>query len=374
MSDIKSTFSHIKDWDRLQKLFAIIAVVILLALLLISLGNSQTSPLSSSGGISHESDPDSYYNPAGNDNPSNLPWNPDIGNVDPSHLPPLNPGNFPSGGFPSGGLPTGNNPTFNPPNIPTVSPPNGNFPNIPSNTISPPDVKPPEFNPGDGFGGIDDGSPQINVTPPSFNINQDRPKFRHFPSVNLSKLGDLSIGGISFKVLIPFSTLLLVFVVMLPLVITTTIPHILAIGKEKSEIEDYNFMQDMEKKKKEVQAKLRRERRKRLNSFHDYVKEILLNLPSMKETMKIDEIVVQIYHDLDLAFSQFSNLKREPGITPLEHSHSIFTDAEIHTDHLEEIVNLFYRTRFGHKMITESDVETLTFLLKNLVRGDALSE
>jgi len=372
MSDIKSTFSQIKGWDRLQKLFAIIAVVILLALLLISLGNSQTSPLSSSGGISHKSDPGSYYNPAGDGNPSNLPWNPDLGNVDPSHLPPLNPGNLPNGGLPSGGLPTDNKPTVNPPDIPTISPPTGDFPNIPSNTISPPDVKPPDFNPGGGSGGSGDGSPQIGVTPPSFNINQDRSKFRHFPSVNLSKLSDLSIGGITFNVSIPFSTLLLVFVVMIPLVIGATMPRILAIGKEKSEVEDFNFVQ--EKKKKEVEAKLRRERLKRLNSFHDYVNEILSNLTSLRESLKMDELVVQIYYDLDLAFSQFSNLKREAGITPLEHSHSVFTDEEIDTDHLEEIVNLFYRTRFGHKMITESDVERLTFLLRNLVRRDVLSE
>jgi hypothetical protein len=80
-----------------------------------------------------------------------------------------------------------------------------------------------------------------------------------------------------------------------------------------------------------------------------------------------EETIISGYHELDQAFAAFSKLIRTKDLTPLEHARLNFVTGEIDNYQLEEIVNLFYITRFGHKELTNRDGEQFILHLKQLV-------
>ncbi len=355
----------------IQKLFTFLLIATLVGLILISFGNSQTAPLSDVGSTKYQEAPGKSLGDTGGD----FPFSPNLDNIDPSNLPPIDPGNIPGGG-----IPTGSPPDISPPDIPTGNPPNVNPPDIPTAnppSIDPPDINPPDINPPGGSPG-GGNSPNINVSPPSFNVDQKDPKYRFFPSFNLTDLGNIkiSIGDIEIDFSISISVVILLILLALPLLITKIFtPWALSLMKETEEIPQTDVVDRKRQKELEEQERKRRaERKRRLLTFRDYVMDILSHISVLEKSLTPEEIVIEVYHELDEAFSKFSALKREPGVTPLEHSHSAFTSDEVNTSALESIVNMFYLSRFGRKEINQSHIEELRFLLGNLVKEEILNE
>ncbi|MCE7737118.1 MAG: hypothetical protein GPJ54_19685, partial [Candidatus Heimdallarchaeota archaeon] len=102
--------------------------------------------------------------------------------------------------------------------------------------------------------------------------------------------------------------------------------------------------------------KMRKETRlKKLLVFKDHIDKLIERSTERMETTGAEDTIITGYYELDSAFAVFRKLIRTKDITPLEHAKHPFETGEIDNDKLEELVNLFYISRFGDRSMTEQD-------------------
>ncbi len=82
------------------------------------------------------------------------------------------------------------------------------------------------------------------------------------------------------------------------------------------------------------------------------------------------EAIIEGYHELDEAFQDFSQLRRSPAETPLEHVTKHLQASEVNEDALLTIVDLFYEARFRERPITLEDVGRLLTAFDQLIIVD----
>ena len=270
------------------------------------------------------------------------------------------------------------------PSLPTPTETNFPFPSeFPSGINTPPD-----FSQNPGFSRP--SAPSISVNPgenppnkenngsftlPSINFSKMPARSRYMPQINLTSVFefDFELGELSLTIKISLRQFL--FLLAVPFLYFATgylldylskIDEERFISKRENEIEKAE-PEDAKKTISEEEIKRKRERRRKLINFRDHLHVISEWARSNLEVMKPSELAIETYHRLDEAFAKFSNLKRNIGDTPLEHSHRHFEKGEINNEVLEELVHLFYYARYGQRELTRSHAEKMIELLENLV-------
>ncbi|MCH8906809.1 MAG: hypothetical protein IH840_06945 [Candidatus Heimdallarchaeota archaeon] len=104
---------------------------------------------------------------------------------------------------------------------------------------------------------------------------------------------------------------------------------------------------------------IEREKADRLLKFKEHVSEIIEQARINIKQMTPSEMVITTYHELDEAFAFFARLMRSKDITPLEHAKQTFDSGEINNHALENIVNVFYLSRFALKEVSLEEAEKL---------------
>ncbi|MHA2504039.1 MAG: DUF4129 domain-containing protein, partial [Candidatus Kariarchaeaceae archaeon] len=221
----------------------------------------------------------------------------------------------------------------NPPDIPTDNPP----------VVTPPRTGLPTFTP-----------PPSNVGNGTVNtgeaLNQDNRPNKARNLHNISKIfeGIPALGNINIKfpetssLNIIFATLVLGLIYVPQEIVNRMI-------NPKSEEDDDNGGFFFKPDEKTLEKRAERERRRKLKFVKDYILSIIAEVEKMKHNNSPNEIITWTYFALDDAFSNFSDLRRQPSTTPLEHATVLFSGKEIDRSSLEKVVDLFYRTHFAQR-------------------------
>lgn len=269
------------------------------------------------------------------------------------------------------------------PNLPTPTNPDFPFPSefpsgintLPSFSQGPgfsrPSVPPISINPG----GNGSDPKNANFSFFSFNFSKMPARSRYMPQLNLSSIFqiDLKIGGFNIELRITLRQVLFFVAIVFLYISSGFLIEKLSRLDEKQFITQRKKELDVRQETTEVnkqaaeELKRRRERVKRLKTFRDHLLAISEWVKSNIDSLDPSLLVVTTYHRLDDAFAKFSNLRREPGDTPLEHALQHFEQGEINNEVLERLVHLFYYARYGKKELTVSDADLLVYLLENLV-------
>lgn len=245
--------------------------------------------------------------------------------------------------------------------IPTISFPSISRPTIVPPTLTPPTLNPPTGNPTPTFN-PSNTTQEDNVTKnegSNFTLPNRENKARNLPRVQVS--GNLTVGInfnwmdnlFSFDITTRGIAFLIVMIAVLYLN-KKFLPELLR--RMQDEVQDYPDTQPqtffVNKKSTREELERKKQRLKKLFAFNDHVDEIIENSRMRMSEQGPTETIITGYHDLDEAFSVFARLLRTKDLTPLEHAHVTFETGEIDNSRLEEIVNLFYYARFGHKPMT----------------------
>ena len=269
---------------------------------------------------------------------------------------------FPTANFPDFTFPEFTPPTFMPPSFsrPTINPPTLTQPSVPTPTIN-------QNNKTKGGG--------INITLPE----RDN-KARNLPIVNWFDNSSVKINLPSLpKLDITITIEGVIFVVLLLSILFLNkkfIPDLL-LKLESGDQEEYEtktsqfFVSVSKPTDEEIRKK---ERLKRLVIFEDHIDELIERSQERMEATGAEDTIITGYHELDIAFSSFRKLIRTKDITPLEHAKHTFETGEIDNNRLEDIVNLFYISRFGHRAMTEKDGWDFIDHLYNLVIKQILED
>lgn len=277
------------------------------------------------------------------------------------------PGDLPDFSFPTVDFPKFTFPSFTPPaweppdfSRPTINPPTFTKPTVPTPTI-------------DQNNNTNDGG--FNITLPE----RDN-KARNLPMINWFDNSSINIDFPSFPDLdISITIEGFVFVILLLSVLYLNkkfIPDLLSKlergDHEEHETKTSQFFVSISKPSEEEVKK--KERLKRLIVFADHIDELIERSQERMEITGAEDTIITGYHELDSAFAVFRKLIRTKDVTPLEHAKHTFETGEIDNDRLEEIVNLFYISRFGHRTMTEQDgwdfIDNLYNLVIKYKKGD----
>lgn len=140
---------------------------------------------------------------------------------------------------------------------------------------------------------------------------------------------------------------------------------------EKDEQDSIFFTPD----KSALELRREKERQRRLENFSDHIQVIINDMnEKLEQGINCQEIITSSYLQLDTAFSNFIDLKRDKAATPLEHAQEHFETHEISNKALNNIVNLFYLSRFGNKDMQVSHVKNFINQLDNLVLNEPKQE
>ena len=302
-------------------------------------------------------------------------------------LPPIS--SFPS--IPGGGLPP-----INPPNPPNPNPPvgggGGGLPSIPAigggnkngNNGS---------NGGDRFGGLNIGKIKdvfgLNNTQkedkgrylPDFALPKPNLMFMkkwipgfNVPSFNLDLLPETLVPRIQ-EIIVKYNQVIMLIFSMIGIAfyaVASKFFHLLerdistgayTRGEGLFVIEDDEA--EVERKKEEMRRRLRA-----LVQLSDRIAFIAETIRKEAKQGKYRDAIIEGYHELDEAFQDFSQLRRSPAETPLEHVTKHFKASEVNEDALFTIVDLFYEARFRERPITSKDVEKLLRAFDQLIIVD----
>ncbi len=340
-----------------QKIIILLLLTFLIIILIMGQGSSKNSSYDTkSKGLTYEDNPEEVGFPNQSSGP---PGGFNIsGNFDqlPSFNPPADWVNNDWGG--NIDLPDGDNngdgftdgfDTVDLPDItrfPTINPP-GEPPEFPKPTGSLPDPKVPTI-----------GAPNGEVG--NFSQPERKNKARNLPQIHLFNFSSINfdlpgIGSIEFSVKIEevMFISILFFALFLNKAIVPLLIRELEAESKKGEKSTSIFVKPSKAELERI--KRARERAKRLLVFKDHVDDLIIRSEHRLETKGPEKTIIKGYHDLDTAFGEFAKLKRFKDITPLEHSHSHFESGEIDNDKLEKIVELFYLSRYGQKMMSNKD-------------------
>ena len=350
-----------------RKFVIILIIILILIVAFLSYGGSITNPFSSTGeSIELQENPGQLELPNIGDGGANLTGDFDIGEnfTLPEDFLTDNP-------FTDIDLINGSLPDIE---FPDIEFPNVSFPDIDID-IDPPTLPDPDItisNPNITTPIITDNT---NNTGSNFTLPERENKARNLPEIkpfNFS-LGEIELPSIpilNLDIRVTVEGLVFISILLLTLILNKKfIPDIIR------KLEESGFSEDKEAvvanyfitgpKVKEDKKKV--ERLKRLIVFRDHVNELIKRSRSRLESEGAEETIISGYYELDLAFAAFSKLIRSKDLTPLEHSRLNFITGEIDNYRLEEIVNLFYITRFGHKELTNKDGEQFIMHLMHLV-------
>lgn len=256
------------------------------------------------------------------------------------------------GGGSGGGLPT----------IPT----NPNNP-VPSNPIDVPTLPTDTLNPGDG-GPIQGDDPNSDVSRPNKARNLlNLSEYAIFPEIRTSFFStfqdrlDPTVFNMLFMLVLAGSIYFPIF----------GFAYFLRQLREYDEDEESIFFKPIIT---EEQIKREEERQRRLLTFDTFVNNLIEETRLKLDEINYQETIIEVYHKFDQGLQNFSKLKRTKDLTPFEHSQLKFETQEIHNENLENIVELFYKARFGHKDMTKEDLKTLINNLTELVNKEAIEE
>jgi len=381
-SRVKLLFSKLKIN---RKLIIIIIILSLLGFILFSsIGGSITDPFGQrEGNPIYQEDPQSVGLPNSDGNGFNLS---DFGDP-PSGL------NPPAGAIGNLGdlIGNGGTPSIDPPQgSGGISPPGGSYPPIgggnPPNPSGPIDFPSPPgggggaSNPGNSGGSGSKGRNTSIGLPFKFPDRPDKAEFMYnlseielFPNTNFSIKISINLPQINLPD-VQFNNLVMLAIIVASLYIPNmVISSLLAEASPKKkntddEEEDSVFFRPH---KSEAELKREEERRKKLLSLADYLDEIIAKMDEQVEKgVNPATIINETYLELDHAFANFMGLKRERSLTPLEHAHQTFETHEIDNQYLNQIVELFYRSRFGNKTMTLDEVDQLRSYIQELVKRE----
>ncbi len=259
-------------------------------------------------------------------------------------------GEFPEFSFPSAGFPTVSLPGWEPP---TFSPGTGPNPTLPGQT----DIPTPSVDQ-NGSNGFD------------FTLPDRENKARNLPKIDIFSNFSLNINILNVDLDINLTKEGIVFVFLLVSLLYINkklLPDLIYKLEHEDEEENKTSEFFIRAPKIDEEAIKKKERLKKLVRFKDHIDEIVLRSYVRIDEEGPSETIVQGYHDLDDAFASFSKLQRTRDITPLEHAKHQFETGEIDNARLEEIVDLFYMTRFGRRKMIKSDAMAFIDHLINLV-------
>lgn len=357
-----------------RKFVVILLIILILIVAFLSYGGSITNPFSTTGGaIELQENPEQLELPNIGDGGVNLTGDFDIGEnfTIPDDFLTDNPftdidlinGSLPDIEFPDIQFP---NVSFPEISIPSIDPPTLPDPDIPTSN---PNITTPTITNTNGTG--------LNFTlPERDNKARNLPEIKPF-NISFGEIELPSIPVLNLNIRITVEGLVFISILLLTLVLNKKfIPDIIrkleeggdSDGEEPVVANYFITGPKIKEDKKKI------ERLKRLIVFRDHVNELIKKSKSRLEAMGSEETIITGYHELDQAFAAFSKLIRSKDLTPLEHARLNFITGEIDNYRLEEIVNLFYITRFGHKELTNKDGEQFIMHLMHLVISKEILE
>ena len=298
----------------------------------------------------------------------------------------------PISSFPS--LPGGGLPPINPPNPPNPNPPSGGGGNggIPSIPAIGGDKGKNNSNGGDRFGGLNFGKIKD-----IFGLDTEKEdKGRYLPDFSLPKpdlgflkkwIPGLKIPGFSLdllpetplpriqEIVVKYGQLIMLILSMAGVGFYTISAKFFRLLERDISTGAYArgeglFVIEDEEAEEERHKEEMRRRLRALVQLSDRIAFIADTIRKEASQGKYRAAIIEGYHELDEAFQDFSQLRRSPSETPLEHVTKHFEASEVNEDALLTIVDLFYEARFRERPITGEDVEKLLKAFDQLIIVD----